>query len=180
MSLLELTQPLRRGLARLRARVRTLVLLLGGSRLAVFLGAALALFFCADYVLRLPLSVRTVLLLLVVGGGVAVALRHLLRPLLAPLDDDTLAACVEAAHPGLNDRLRSSLAFAHAKENPDNEDSPELMRVVVEETVRESGALPFARVARTRLPLRRTEPSRTCVQPRAPATLRTALSAPRN
>jgi len=154
MSLGELVLPLRQRLARLRNRVRALVLVLGAARLVVFTGAALATFFCADYVLRLPLSVRAVLLLLLLGGAAAVALRHLARPLLAPLDDDTLAARVEAAHPRLNDRLRSSLAFARAPADPENEDSPELMRVVVEETVREADTIPFVRVAHGGLPAR--------------------------
>lgn len=154
MSLEELARPLRRGLGGLRARVRGLLLVLGAGRLAVFLGAALALLFGLDYVLRLPLSVRVVLLLVVVLGTATVLVRHLLRPLLRRLSDETLAASVERAHPRLNDRLRSSLAFAGAANDPDNEDSRDLMRAVVEETVRETAALPFRRVAAGRVPAR--------------------------
>ncbi|MCK6461787.1 MAG: DUF4175 domain-containing protein, partial [Planctomycetes bacterium] len=154
MSIEELVRPLRRGLAGLRARVRGLVLVLGAGRLAVFLGVALALLFGLDYVLRLPVSVRAVLLVLLALGGGAVLVRHLLRPLLRDLPDETLAASVERAHPRLNDRLRSSLAFAHAASDPDNEDSRELMRAVVEETVREAATIPFRRVAAGRTPAR--------------------------
>jgi hypothetical protein len=154
MSLGELVLPLRRGLARLRRRARSLALLLGGARLVAFLGVALAGLFAADFLLRLPLSVRAVLLALLVLGVAVVALRHLVRPFLAKLPDEALAERVEAAHPALNDRLRSSLAFVHAADDPENEDSPELMRAVVEETVRDAAALPFARVARAHRPAR--------------------------
>jgi hypothetical protein len=134
--------------------VRALLFVLGLSRVLVLVGTALAALFAADYALRLPLSVRTVLLLLLVAAAGTAIVRHLLRPLLARLADDTLAARVEAAHPGLNDRLRSSLSFAEAEADPENEDSRELMRVVVEETVREAAAIPFARVAAVRAPAR--------------------------
>jgi hypothetical protein len=154
MSLADLVHPLRSGLGTLRRRVRGLMLVLGVARVLVFLGGALALLFAVDYVLRLPLSVRAVFLLLFLLGSAAAVLRHLLRPLLAQLPDETLAATVERAHPNLNDRLRSSLAFASAAEDPDNEDSRELMQAVVEETVRESASIPFARVARSRTPTR--------------------------
>jgi hypothetical protein len=154
MSLEDLVRPLRRGLSGLRARVRGLLFVLGTGRLAVFLGASLALLFGLDYMLRLPLSVRAVLLLALALGAGTVLFRHLLRPLLGKLTDETLAASVERAHPRLNDRLRSSLAFAGAAEDPDNEDSRELMRAVVEETVREAATIPFRRVAAGRIPAR--------------------------
>jgi len=130
------------------------MLVLGAGRLAIFLGAALALLFGLDYVLRLPLSVRAVLLLMLLLGAGTVIVRNLLRPLLRKLPDETLAASVERAHPRLNDRLRSSLAFASAADDPENEDSRELMRAVVEETVREVATIPFRRVAAGRIPAR--------------------------
>jgi len=154
VSLLELTRPLRRGLGRLRRRVRGLLVLLGASRTLVFLAVALVLFFLADYFLRLPLWVRGIALVGVLAGAGTVLFRRLLRPLAHPLDDARLAARVELAHPALADRLKSSLAFAHAHEDPENEDSPELMRVVVEETVREASALRFVDVANNALAVR--------------------------
>jgi hypothetical protein len=150
----ESARPLRRGLAALRRRVRGLLLVLGAGRLAVLVGAALAAFFAADYALRLPLSVRAVFLALLLAAAGAALVRHLLRPLFARLPDEALAARVEAAHPRLNDRLRSSLAFAGAAADPENDDSREMMRAVVEETVREAAAIPFARVAAARTPAR--------------------------
>ncbi len=154
MNFEEMVRPLRRGLAGLRRRVRVLLLVLGAGRLVVLVGAALAAFFAADYGLRLPLSVRVVFLALLVAATVTALVRHLLRPLVARLPDETLATSVEAAHPVLNDRLRSSLAFARAADDPDNDDSREMMRAVVEETVREAAAIPFGRVAAARVPAR--------------------------
>jgi hypothetical protein len=150
----ELVLPLRRSLAGLRRRVRGLLLVLGAGRLTVLVAVALAALFAADYALRLPLSVRAVFLALLLAAATAALLRHLVRPLLARLPDEMLAGRVEAKHPRLNDRLRSSLAFARAADDPENEDSRELMRVVVEETVREAAAIPFQRVAAARAPAR--------------------------
>jgi len=154
MNLEELVRPLRQRLAGLRRRVRGLLLLLGAGRLTVFLGVSLTVLFALDYLLRVPFSVRVVFLLLFVLLAGATFVRHLLRPLLARLTDEALATCVERAHPGLNDRLRSSLAFAHAADDPDNEDSRELMRAVVDETVHETAAIRFRSVAATRTPVR--------------------------
>ena len=154
MSLFELTRPLRQGLAGLRRRARSLVLMLGAGRVAVVACAALLLFFLADYGLRLPLWVRGVGLVALLAVTGTVLFRRLLRPLSHPLPDALLAARVEAAHPELQDRLSSSLAFATAEQDPDNEDSPDLMRVVAEQTVAETSRLRFAAVARPALAVR--------------------------
>lgn len=151
MNLLDLARPLHRGLAALRRRMRSLLLVLGVSRTAIFLTATLVSFFLADYFLRLPLWVRGCVLLTIVAGAVVVVWQRLLRPLADPVDDDRLAQRVEAAHPELQDRLRSSLAFARMGErDPDNEDSPELMRVVVQETVELTSGVDFPEVAKAR------------------------------
>ncbi|MHC4971264.1 MAG: hypothetical protein ACYTG3_02940 [Planctomycetota bacterium] len=149
MSLFESTRPLRHGLAGLRRRVRSLLLLLGVSRTVLFLAAMLVVFFLADYFLRLPFLMRLIFLVALLAGTGLVVLRRLLLPLATPLSDDRLAARVEAVHPELEDRFQSSLAFGHAENDPDNEDSPELMRAVVEETVRLSGSIRFQDVARS-------------------------------
>jgi len=114
VSLFELTRPLRRGLTALRGRVRRLLVVLGISRTLVLLVVALALLFLADYALRLPLWVRASILVALVAGLIVVVYRRLVRPLAHPLQDALLAGQVEAAHPELQDRLRSSLAFAAA------------------------------------------------------------------
>lgn len=143
------TLPLRRALTGLRARVRGLLLLLGASRVAACAIVAAALLFLADYALRLPLGPRIAASLLLTAGVAYIAWRHLLRPLAAPLDDQRLAAHVERAFPEFKDRLASSLAFGTAAEDPENADSPEMMRAVIAETVRVAGAIRFASVTRT-------------------------------
>jgi hypothetical protein len=149
MSLFDLTRPLRHGLAGLRRRVRSLLLLLGVSRIVLFLATMLVVFFLADYFLRLPFLMRLLFLVALLAGTGLVLFRRLLMPLAMPLPDDRLAAHVEAVHPELEDRFQSSLAFGHAADDPDNEDSPELMRAVVEETVRLAGSIRFQDVARS-------------------------------
>ncbi|MCZ6786109.1 MAG: hypothetical protein O7E54_02980, partial [Planctomycetota bacterium] len=134
--LTETVRPLRESLARLRARIRALLFVHGSARLVVFLVAMLSLLFFADYLLRLPPAVRRITFFGLLAGLGVVVLRRLVRPLSVPLTDERLAARIEAEHPELNDRLASSLSFSRASQNPDNEDSPELMRRVVEETVR--------------------------------------------
>ncbi|MHC4940256.1 MAG: hypothetical protein ACYTHK_15025 [Planctomycetota bacterium] len=154
MNLHELTRPLRRGLARLRGRVRSLLLLYGSSRAVVFLVCALIVLFAADYILRLPLGVRRLTFSLLVAGLAVVLYRRLIAPLRQPLDDATLAARVEERYPVLENRLVSSLAFQDAATDPENADSPELMRAVVEQTADLAPAIEFNEVARSRIPMR--------------------------
>ncbi|MDH3590390.1 MAG: hypothetical protein OER88_00825 [Planctomycetota bacterium] len=145
----QLAKPLRRGLGTLRRRVRSLLLILGVSRAVTVLATALLVFFVLDYTLRLPLWVRGCLLAATVATTAVVVIRRILWPLARPLSDESLAGRVEAAHPEFEDRLRSSLAFARARpDDPDNEDSPELMRVVVAQTVEQSRTVRFAEIAR--------------------------------
>lgn len=150
MTLHELNKPVRRGLARLRGRVRSILAVLGTSRVLVAVLIALVGYFFLDYMLRLPLGVRRILCFLVVSGTLVLVYRRLVRPMSFGLTDEMLAARVERTHPQLENRLSSSLAFARAEADPDNDDSPELMRAVVEETAGMAGQIPFADVARTR------------------------------
>ena len=80
MNLEELVRPLRRGLASLRRRARALLVVLGVGRVAVLVGLALAALFAADYVLRLPLSVRAVFLGLLLLGAALAPFMHPERP----------------------------------------------------------------------------------------------------
>jgi len=151
MSLQETTSPLRRGLGALRRRVRAIRLVSGSGRVAVFVVLALAAFFFADYLLRLPLWVRAVTLVLFLLGTALVVVRRLLLPLARRLEDDVLAGRIEHAFPELEDRLLSSLAFARAEKapDPDSEDSPELMQAVCEEAVRIAQPARFPYLARS-------------------------------
>jgi len=150
----EVVAPLREGLAGLRRRVRALLMLHGFARLLVVALMLLAVQFVADYALRLPWGARAFYLLLLLAGLLYVASRHLLRPLLATRSDLLLARRVEAAHPELADRLVSSLAFERAIADPENEESPALMRLVAEQTAALAGRIRFAGVAQARIPAR--------------------------
>jgi len=154
VGLKEVVAPLRAGLASLRRRVQALLLLHGLSRLVVVALVMLAVQFVADYGLRLPLGARAFYLLLLLASLAYIATRHLLRPLFAARSDMLLARRVEAAHPELADRLVSSLAFERAVADPENEESPALMRVVAEQTAALAGRIPFAAVAVARTPAR--------------------------
>ena len=96
MSLAELMKPLRRGLASLRSRARSLLVLLGISRVVVLLVILLVGYFLADYFMRLPLDVRRILAVLLAGGLGYTLFLHVLKPLAAPLSDQMLASRVEA------------------------------------------------------------------------------------
>jgi hypothetical protein len=146
----DVNQPIRRGLAQLRGRVRSILIVLGTSRVLVVLVVALIAFFVADYTLRLPLAVRTTLNLAMWAACFVLFVRHLVQPLAVKLSDEMLAERVEAAYPALENRLSSSLAFANAHDDPDNDDSPELMRAVAEETASLVPRIRFVDVARTR------------------------------
>jgi len=120
----------------------------------VFLGAVLVLSFIGDYGLRLPLGVRQIALFATLVGLATVVFRRLVRPLRESLSDAILATRVEERYPELEDRLVSSLAFLEASNDPDNEDSPALMRAVIEETARMTPGIRFSDVAHARVPLR--------------------------
>ena len=138
----------------LRARVRSLLLLHGCARATVFLVTVLVLLFVGDYALRLPLAVRQVAFLGILAGLGTVLTRRLIMPLREPLGDEVLATRVEERYPHLQNRLVSSLAFLRAQEDPENTDSPDLMRAVVEETAGLAPTIRFGEVAHARVPLR--------------------------
>ena len=150
MSMRDLMKPLRRGLRTLRRRTRSLMLVLGISRVVALLVTVLVTYFLADYFMRLPLDVRRILALLIAGSLGYAFFARVLKPISRELSDQMLAARVEAEHPELENRLSSSLAFAVADQDPENEDSPELMRAVIEETAGLAGTIRFEDVAKSR------------------------------
>ena len=129
-------------------------MLLGCSRAVVFLGVVVLLLFVGDYALRLPLAVRQVAFAAALAGLALVVFRRLILPLRTPLSDTALAMRVEERFPELDDRLVSSLAFLDAANDPENEDSPDLMRAVIEETAGITPRIRFAEVAHARIPMR--------------------------
>jgi len=83
-----------------------------------------------DWWIELPRAVRLVLLL--ATGGVCgwIAARFLIRPLLSPPDDDTLALRIERATPGLRNRLISAVQLGHQE----RVSSPRLVERLIAET----------------------------------------------
>jgi hypothetical protein len=150
MNLVETARPLRAALASLRARARAAAFALGSARVAAFVVLAGAALFAADYILRLPLGARRVALAGLCAALAVVFWRRLARPLLARLPDERLAGRVEEAFPVFADRLVSSLDFAREETDPEDEDSPELKRAVLEETVALARSVPFAGIVRLR------------------------------
>ena len=112
--------PLQRQLARLRARVRWLLLLQGvGRALAVGLVGLLALGFL-DQVFRYDdPGLRLISSLTAVGWLAWAAYRHLYRLCLVRVDDVELALRVERHFDALRDRLASAVEFLHAEKNAD-------------------------------------------------------------
>lgn len=108
-------------LARLRQRSRLLLVVQGLAVVLAWVGGVMIVLGLADYVLRLPSVVRIILLM----AGVAVlawwAMRHF-RPVLQFRPSLTdVALRVERALPDLGGRLASSIEFAAAGLNEQNE-----------------------------------------------------------
>lgn len=142
--------PLTNKLAALRRKVRWIRLLTGSGRVVVVIAALTAGSYLLDRALRLPFGVRTVLLLGVVMVVALVIRRLLLVPLRVTLDDQALAAGVEAAHPDLRDRVRSAIDFERAIRSGELVESRAMAERVVAETEADVLALDFRRVARGR------------------------------
>ena len=132
--------PLERRLSALRRRVR--LGFLGGilARLATVAVLAVSAAVGADWVVHAERPVRLVFLALA-AGGVLAAVRRLWAPLLAPMTDEDLALAVEAANPGLKDRLISALQLARSRPNPFN--SPVLVARTLEDAVAASERVDF-------------------------------------
>ena len=107
-SVLPITTPLKS----VRARLRLLACLHGLFRTLWITLAAVLVAGLADYLLSLPGLLRMTLVLCFTGYFLYSLLRYALRPLLAPLPLDVIAAEVERLNPQLQDRLRSTLVFA--------------------------------------------------------------------
>lgn len=121
-------------LQRLRARVRTGLLIEG---LAI-VGIALAIYFVVtlplDRFLRLETPVRAVLLLIFVGVVAWLVFKRSVQPMLFELDDEELALAVERTNEPLGQRLISALQFERRfKDGVFHGDSPEMMAKVVAE-----------------------------------------------
>lgn len=129
----------------LRAKIRVAV----WTETAAWLTTALLLYalttFVSDRLLRLETIARALLLASFVGFAVRTAWKKLVLPMRARLDDDELALAVERQVPGIQQALISSMQFERALAGPRRgADSPELMRVVVQDVESRVSSMPFA------------------------------------
>ena len=118
-------------LAGLRRKIRFIQCLSGLARFSLTVFGLVAATYLLDRGLRLPFTVRAVLLVSGVGISLWILRGFLLRPLGRPLDDQCLADGVEASHPDLADRLRSALDFQRAMEEDTFPESRTLARAMV-------------------------------------------------
>ncbi len=92
-------------IARLRARLRTVLVLEGTARLAVILVAVVAAVVVIDWRLGLPGWFRLAALVALLAVAAAVVWKRLIRPLARPMDDRSLAELAERRAGDLGGRL---------------------------------------------------------------------------
>ncbi|MEK7866471.1 MAG: hypothetical protein AAB434_07280 [Planctomycetota bacterium] len=138
-----------------RRRVRTYYLVHGLGRVALTLAAFVILTYIADYLIpKLPAAVRGAFLLGGVGALGYMAWRHLVYPLGKQIGDDDIALCVERTNPQLKDRLISALQLSRnlGKPGEENFNSPELVKVIVEDALEAAKRVRFFDILTGRIP----------------------------
>ncbi|MFO0897119.1 MAG: hypothetical protein U0836_06770 [Pirellulales bacterium] len=132
-------------LARLRAAIRRYVLVQGLARAVVWLGLMFWLSLAVDWFFEPPVGLRAAVLAIAGLGLAAVLYRDVLRRLIAPLADTSLALVLERRFP----QLGGSLATAVELE-PSEEKASELTRRMLahslHQAVERSSGLPLAEV----------------------------------
>ncbi|GEM_PF-2463574 len=146
---------IRTSLDAVRRRVKTYYLVHGLGRVALTLAAFVILTYIADYLIpKLPAAVRGAFLVGGVGALGYMAWRHLLYPLGKQIGDDDIALCVEKMNPQLKDRLISALQLSRnlGKPGEDNFNSPELVKVIVEDAREAAKGVRFFDILTSRIP----------------------------
>jgi Domain of unknown function (DUF4175) len=126
--------PVRRRIDDLRRLMRRRFLIDGLLYLAVTVLGLAVLSFVFDRMLELPVGVRAVFIGVSLVIVAVTAYRRVIRPLSVHLSDEDLALAIEARRPDLKDRVISALQFARQIEDPENEESPELILALLDET----------------------------------------------
>ncbi|MCA8996958.1 MAG: hypothetical protein KDA80_08230 [Planctomycetaceae bacterium] len=126
-------------LARQFQRVRhrlTGVSVASGVGLTLFVtGLVLAAGLMLDLTFDLPLWFR---LFLLIGAGISLlasSIVGVIVPLFRKVQPEELAAIVETAHPGLNERLLSTIELSQARETGEDTGSPLMQEWLLEETI---------------------------------------------
>ncbi|MCE9581647.1 MAG: hypothetical protein K8T20_03925 [Planctomycetes bacterium] len=139
--------PILAKLEAVRARARQLVTLDGACRVVLVLLVAAIFSFCIDYFIpKLPLGVRTTVLIVGLAAAGVAAWRYLMVPLSVKFTDDDLALYVEQQYPDLQDRLISAIQLARERGQFSNFNSPQLVDALVKDAMNEAGPLDFSPV----------------------------------
>ena len=118
-----------------RKKIRTWFLVNGLARLLIFISLfSIGTFIIDWFVPDLPRGVRVSFLLIGIAVLGYVIFRYLIYPLKKSITDDDIAICVERLYPALKERLISSLQLSQDVALSDKFNSPELIRVLVNET----------------------------------------------
>ncbi len=139
----------RRVLSRLRRlglRLRSYLLIRGLAALMVGALLAAAIQLGLDYWLRLRWDMRAAMLGVIVLGLLWAFWRRVWLPLRFRFGPREMAALVERRYPRLRSLLVSSVQFATGESGPAESNSPELMRLVVEQASRQTADVPFVSV----------------------------------
>lgn len=143
-------------LAAVRRRARLYLALDAVLRVALLAVCCALVQLALDWSLKLTVDQRIVidgLLLVIVGWFV---LLRLVVPLLTPIDDRLLATALDRAHPEDPDRIATAVQFARGEVGPPESNSPQLIRLVLEEACAAAPRLEFDRVLNHRRARRRT------------------------
>lgn len=128
----------------------------GGIGLTFFLtGVVLAAALLLDLSFDLPTWLRIALLCGVGLVGLGSCLLTVLLPLWRSFRDEELAAIVESVHPGLNERLLSTIELAQARESGEDVGSPLMVNLLLDQTLDFAGRNRFADAIDARRAVRR-------------------------
>ena len=94
---------------------------------------AFAASFLADYFLRLPWGVRSLLLLVGIGFGAAAIIRRIMKPLALELPDDEMAVLIERSHPELGQGLLTAIELTRIGSETSRYVSTQLLDSVVKD-----------------------------------------------
>ncbi|MFQ3593938.1 MAG: hypothetical protein SNJ82_12225, partial [Gemmataceae bacterium] len=145
-TLTALPTPLRDNLRQLARRIRLTHALRGVGRAMALVAALLLLGLALDALIGLPSVLRAGWLVLLTLSCLLALLLGVLRPYLQRYDEADLAAVVEAHLPDLDERLLSSVELSRAQRVA----SPELVQLLLDETVARTRGISFATAVGTR------------------------------
>ncbi len=145
----ELPSTLEQRLTKVADRLRWLRVARGLGWMVLALSFLAGVAILGDYLLDLPAVVRGVLLAGWMSCGALILTFGLIVPLNRRLDIEALAAAVEEKYPDLAERLTTSVELADEADL--HHGSPTLIRLLMNETERQTRGIDFGRAAPFRL-----------------------------